>query len=86
VRLTAATLAANAPDLAGAAIRPDRAITLGLGTIRAARRVLVLATGEEKAEPVRALLESDSASGFPIALLAGHPNLTVLADRAAVPG
>lgn len=85
VRLTPATLAANSADLAGAAIRPDSAITLGLGTIRAARSILVLATGRGKAGPLRALLEEDRTSGYPVAALAGHPDLTLLADRAAVP-
>jgi glucosamine-6-phosphate deaminase len=86
VALAPETLAANAPDLAGARVMPDRAITLGLGTIRAARSILMLATGGEKARPLRALLDGDRAGGYPVAALADHPDLTLLADRAAVPG
>jgi glucosamine-6-phosphate deaminase len=65
---------------------PLRAITMGIGTIRAARSIVVLATGESKAVAVRALVEGPEDPDWPCSFLGAHPDLTVLADRAAASG
>jgi glucosamine-6-phosphate deaminase len=71
---------------APAAWRPLRAMTLGLGALRAARRVVVLATTAEKAAAVRALVAGPPSPGWPCSLLADHPALdVVLAEAAAAP-
>ena len=62
---------------------PLRAITMGIGTIRSARSLVVLATGENKAAAVRALIEGSEDPEWPCSFLGGHPSLLVLADRAA---
>ena len=54
---------------------PLRAITMGIGTIRAARRILVLATGETKAVAVRMLVHGPDDPQWPCSFLAGHPNI-----------
>lgn len=66
--------------------RPLRAITLGLGALRTARTLLVLATGSEKAAAVRALHEGPTDPAWPCSLLRGHEDLELVVDRAAVPG
>lgn len=63
--------------------RPLRAITMGLATIRSARRIVVLATGAEKARPLRELRSGLANADWPCTFLHGHPQLTVLADRSA---
>ena len=65
---------------------PLRAITMGIGTIRAARTLVVLATGESKASAVRALVHGPEDPEWPCSFLGRHPDLTVLADRAAAAG
>jgi glucosamine-6-phosphate deaminase len=62
---------------------PLRAITMGLGTIRAARRILVLATGESKAAAVRALVCGPKDPEWPCTFLTDHPQLELLADEPA---
>jgi glucosamine-6-phosphate deaminase len=62
---------------------PLRAITMGLGTIRGARAILVLATGASKATAVRALARGPEDPQWPCTFLTGHPDILVLADRAA---
>lgn len=62
---------------------PLRALTMGLGTIRAARRILVLATGESKATAVRMLLRGPEDPDWPCSFLHGHPALELIADVAA---
>jgi glucosamine-6-phosphate deaminase len=62
---------------------PQRAITMGIGTIRAARRILVLATGESKATAVKRLVHGPDDPEWPCSFLHNHPDLDLIADRAA---
>ena len=63
--------------------RPLRAITMGLGTIRAARRIVLIATGELKAKAVHALVDGPEDPCWPCSLLRVHADLHVLLDREA---
>ena len=67
--------------------RPDQvprsAITQGIGTIRRARRLLLVAAGESKAGALRAALEGSVTTEVPASALQLHPQVTVVADRAA---
>ena len=63
--------------------RPLRAITMGLGTLRAARRVVLLATGASKRDALRHLGEGPEDSRWPCSYLTAHPDLIVLCDAAA---
>ena len=62
---------------------PLRAITMGIGTIRSARRILVLATGESKVTAVQRLVHGPDDPHWPCSFLHTHPNLDLIADRAA---
>jgi glucosamine-6-phosphate deaminase len=62
---------------------PLRAITMGLGTIRAARALVVVATGESKAAAVRALVNGSEDPEWPCSFLGRHPALRAFVDRAA---
>ena len=63
----------------------DRAVTLGLATIMAAREVIVLVSGEAKRAPLARMLEAPVAEDVPATILRSHPRCTVLTDRAARP-
>jgi glucosamine-6-phosphate deaminase len=63
--------------------RPLRAITMGLGMIRGADRIVLMATGARKARAVRALLDGPEDPFWPCSLLRGHADLHVLLDREA---
>lgn len=63
--------------------QPDRAITMGIGTIMEARRCLLLATGEAKADAVFAMLEQAPSTACPASVLQGHPDLIIVLDRHA---
>ena len=63
--------------------RPLRAITMGLGTIRDARRIVLMATGERKARAVRALVDGPEDPDWPCSLLRGHADFHLLLDREA---
>jgi len=62
---------------------PLRAITMGIGTIRAARRIIVLATGESKATAVQRLVHGPDDPHWPCSFLHVHPDLDLIVDRAA---
>ncbi|MCB1034996.1 MAG: glucosamine-6-phosphate deaminase [Acidobacteria bacterium] len=67
----------------GAEHRPLRALTMGMGPLRRARRLLLMATGGSKARAVEALLQGSEDPRWPCSLLREHPSFDVLLDRAA---
>lgn len=73
-------LSASLADLlrVPAAHRPLRAITMGLGPILRARRLIVLATSAEKATAVRHLVDGPIDERWPCSLLADHPSIDVV--------
>ena len=83
VRLAQQTRADAAAELGGLEQVPHDAITVGLRTIARARAILLLVTGEAKAEPLAAMLEGPAGPHCPASLLRDHPRLTILCDRAA---
>jgi glucosamine-6-phosphate deaminase len=62
---------------------PRHVLTQGLGTILRARHLLLLATGEVKAEAVAAAVEGPLSASCPASVLQLHPHVTVLLDDAA---
>ncbi|RAX17191.1 glucosamine-6-phosphate deaminase [Pseudarthrobacter sp. AG30] len=62
---------------------PHHVLTQGLGTIMAARHVILLATGAQKAKAVRDFVEGPVAAICPASILQFHPHATVLLDEAA---
>jgi glucosamine-6-phosphate deaminase len=62
---------------------PEWAITMGLGTIREARALLVLAFGPHKAEIIAKSVEEPVSASIPASCIQLHSNVTVLLDREA---
>jgi len=61
----------------------ERAVTLGLATIMAAREVIVLVSGEAKRAPLARLLDGPITPDVPASVLRRHPRCLVITDRAA---
>jgi glucosamine-6-phosphate deaminase len=83
VTLHPSTIAAAAADFGGAERVPREALTVGLRTLLAAREILLVVTGAEKADALRAALEGPIGPEAPASLLRHHPCMTVLCDRPA---
>lgn len=81
--LTPTTIKQNAPFFGGEDRMPRRAITMGVGTIIEARRCILLATGESKAEVVAQAVEGPITSMVSASTLQLHPRCTVVVDEAA---
>ncbi len=62
---------------------PRCAITMGIGTILEARKILLLATGDSKATAVAKSIEGPVASAVSASALQLHPDVTFLVDEAA---
>ena len=62
---------------------PKRALTMGVGTILEARRILLLATGAEKAAIIAKAVEGPITSMVSASALQLHPKCTVIVDEAA---
>lgn len=81
--LAPATRADNARFFASADEVPTHCLTQGLGTILSARRLLLVAHGERKADAVAAMIEGPVSSMCPGSALQLHPDATVVLDEDA---
>ncbi len=62
---------------------PRRAITMGVGTILKARKIVLMAWGNNKAPTVKQMLEGPVTDVLPASYLQSHPNATVVLDKDA---
>jgi len=62
---------------------PRHCLTQGLGTIMSARHLVLLATGNAKAEAIHQLVEGPVSAMWPATVMQHHPHATVLLDEAA---
>ena len=83
VALSGSTIAANQRFFASEADVPRYAVSLGVGSIMQARQVLLIATGQQKAEAVRRALEGDVSPLWQASILRTHPDAIFLLDEAA---
>jgi glucosamine-6-phosphate deaminase len=77
------TRRALASDFYGDWNVPTQALTMGLGTIFDARKVLLLALGEHKAGIIREVTEGPVSPRVPASYLQEHADATVLVDASA---
>lgn len=83
VGLTRSTIADNSRYFASREDVPVRALSQGLGTILEARRIVLIASGENKAAAVAQLVEGGISARWPATVLQMHPEVVVVADEAA---
>ncbi len=82
--LSETTLRQNSKFFGNVDAMPKQAITMGMGTIMKAKRILLLATGKRKAGIIARLLNNNIIStDTPASALLLHPNLTVIIDEDA---
>lgn len=78
ITLTESTIQANARFFDTIDEVPRQAITMGMGTIMAAKKVLLVANGAGKAEIVRQAVSGPVTPRLPASILQFHPDVTVL--------
>ena len=86
VSLTQSTIDANSDGrfFKDPAEVPRCALSAGIGTIREARKIVLLATGSKKAPAIAAAVEGSFTADCPSSLLQDHPDCTFIVDREAV--
>ena len=83
IALDSLTILDAASSFFGAENVPRRAITMGVGTIMNAKRILIMAWGEGKAKIVKKAIEGDITTQIPATYLQEHENVEFLLDNAA---
>lgn len=84
VDLQERTIEANKRFFASADDVPKQAYTMGIRTIMMARKILVVVSGEDKAETVKNAFFGPVTPKVPASILQMHPDVTVVADAAAL--
>jgi len=84
--LSEQTLRDNSAVFGSLADMPKHALTMGIGTILEARRVLLLAFGPPKARAVEQMVEGPLCAICPGSALQQHPRATVIVDEASAAG
>lgn len=82
--LTESTIRANSRFFASADEVPTRALTMGMGTILKAKKILILANGAAKRQAVTTMLAGGLTTACPASFLNLHPDVTLICDGAAL--
>ncbi len=72
-----------ASDFFGEEHVPQRAVTMGVGTILEARRIILMAFGEHKAPIIAQAVEQPMTDAVAASFLQGHPHTSFVLDAAA---
>lgn len=83
VDLTENTIAMNARFFKDETEVPRRAFTMGPKNIMDAGKVLILASGANKADAVYGMVKGPVTESLPASILQRHPDCTLIADEAA---
>ncbi|WP_298505838.1 glucosamine-6-phosphate deaminase [uncultured Maribacter sp.] len=83
VRLDRVTRLDAASDFFGLENVPAKAITMGVGTIMAARKIILMAWGEGKSDVIREAVEGSIRESVPATFLQHHKNCEFIVDFAA---
>ena len=86
VRLTSSTIEANRRFFDREEDVPRRAYTMGMGAIMLAQKVLMVASGKDKAEAVVAAVRGPITPRVPASILQLHRDFVLVADEAALSG
>lgn len=84
VNLTDRTIEANARFFASKDEVPKQAITMGIKSIMQARQILVVVSGEDKADIVKKAFFGPVEPQVPASILQMHPNVVLCGDKAAL--
>ncbi len=83
VNLTESTIEANRRFFGPGEDVPRQAISLGVGSIMNSRRIVLVATGADKAQAIRSAIREDVNPQVQASILRTHRDVVLLLDRAA---
>lgn len=83
VDLTESTIQANQRFFNDINEVPRHALSMGIGSILKAQRIVLIATGADKAKAVAAMVNGPVTPQCPASILQFHPNVVIMLDQAA---
>ena len=83
ISLTENTIEANARFFDNIDDVPRTAITMGVGGIMKAKKIILIASGESKAEAIKGLFSGKITTENPASMLQMHRDVTVIVDKEA---
>ena len=83
VDLTQSTIEANTRFFSSSDEVPRQALSMGIGSIMKAKAIVLIATGADKAEAVKAMITGPVTPQCPASILQLHPNVTIMLDAPA---
>ena len=83
VKLTEQTLKDNRRFFEEDAVMPTHALTMGIASIMQAKRIVLVATGKNKAQAVKAMVEGNVDPMVPASILQMHRHATIILDEEA---
>ena len=83
VKLTENTIKANSRFFDNEDEVPKSAICMGTANIMDAKKVVLMAFGEKKAQAIKEMIEGPVTEQVPASILQKHPDATVIVDKAA---
>ena len=83
VNLTAKTIKANSRFFNDVQEVPRQAITMGIGTIMRARKIILLASGKRKAKVIERTINGPINTKVPASVLQLHNDVTIVVDQKA---
>ncbi|MDF2503974.1 glucosamine-6-phosphate deaminase [Clostridium sp.] len=81
--LTEETMKANSRFFKSGEEVPDKAITVGIGQIMKAKKIILLASGTKKADIIGRLFSGKVSTENPSSILQVHPSVAVIVDKDA---
>lgn len=62
---------------------PTQAITMGIATLKRAKKIVLVAAGENKADAIYGMIKGEMTTDLPASALQDHGNVVVILDKAA---
>ena len=84
VELTQNTIDVNKRFFSSEEAVPKKAYTMGIGTIMRAKQIVLIVSGEDKADILKKVIEGPVTPKVPASILKFHPYVTIVADKAAL--
>ena len=83
VDLTDSTIEANSRFFASRDQVPTKAISMGIASIMAAKKIILFAYGDKKADAIFKMVKGPVTEEVPASVLQNHPDVTLILDEAA---
>ena len=83
VDLVEETIDANARFFESKDDVPTQAISMGIGSILKAKKIILFAYGENKADAIQKMIEETPSTDLPASALQNHKDVTIIMDEAA---